>query len=192
VPPDPNRRFQKRDYEARIDRPFEQKAYQEELTGLRDRLKAVLAGVTSESGSDTLPTAAELAERIQALKSSHTIEAAPERPRSRNASAAEAITARIRKRTAIQPVVEPMVEEESVTQPVEPVTAATQPEAPALAVAAITEAHQPLANSPAGLTVVASTDHKPPEGKPVPTPRTAHRELAARGKAKSDRQLSLF
>ena len=45
-----------------------------------------------------LPTAAELAERIQALKSSHSIDATPERPRTRNASAAEAITARIRRR----------------------------------------------------------------------------------------------
>ena len=37
---------QLRDYEARLDQPFEQKDYQEELTTLRDQLKTALSGGT--------------------------------------------------------------------------------------------------------------------------------------------------
>ena len=69
-------------------------------------------------------------ERIQALKSSHNIEATPERPRSRNASAAEAITARIRRRTARQPTAEPIPEAEGDAPANEPAIVATPPEAP--------------------------------------------------------------
>jgi hypothetical protein len=127
-------RGQLRDYETRLDMPFEQKDYREELTGLRDQLKAVLAGGTTDAGGQPLPTAAILADRIQALKSSHTIEGTPERPRTRNASAAEAITARIRKRIARQPAAEP-------TTPI-------PEEAPASPIAVIAEDFQPTKVQP--------------------------------------------
>jgi N12 class adenine-specific DNA methylase/SAM-dependent methyltransferase len=77
-------RTQLRDYEARVGRPFSHAAYLDELTGLRDQLRAALA-VTPVEGE---PTAAELAARITSLKGAHAVavEAAPprvsERPRS--------------------------------------------------------------------------------------------------------------
>lgn len=61
------------DYEARLGRPFAHAAYLDELTGLRDRLKAALSGTPAEGE----PIAAELADRIKALKDAHMIEAAP-------------------------------------------------------------------------------------------------------------------
>jgi hypothetical protein len=89
---------------------------------LRDQLKTALSGGTQEAGALSQPTPAELAERIQTLKSSHSIEATPERPRTRNASAAEAITARIRRRTARQPTAETIPEAESAAPTIEPAT----------------------------------------------------------------------
>jgi hypothetical protein len=50
--------------EARLGWPFAHAAYLDELTGLRDRLKVAL----SSTPADGEPTAAELAERIKALK----------------------------------------------------------------------------------------------------------------------------
>ncbi len=183
---------QLRDYEARLDQPFEQKDYQEELTALRDQLKTALSGGTPEASGQSQPTAAELAERIQALKSSHTIEATPERPRTRNASAAEAITARIRRRTARQPTAEPIPEAEDAAPTIEPATVATHAEAPASAVAAIPELSEPTPALPSGPALVAASDQRPPERHPAQPPRPAYRERVARGKAKSGHQLSLF
>ena len=70
-------RHQLHDYEARLGRPFGHAAYLDALTGLRDRLKVALSGTPAEGE----PTAAELSERIRALKASHHIEAAPVRVR---------------------------------------------------------------------------------------------------------------
>ena len=183
---------QLRDYEARIDQPFEQKDYQEELTALRDQLKTALSGGTQEASGQPQPTAAELAERIQALKSSHSIEATPERPRSRNASAAEAITARIRRRTARQATAEPIPEAEGDAPANEPSTVATPPEAPSTAAAAVAEDSKPTPALPSGPALVAGSDHRPPERHPAPSLRPTYRERLGRGKAKSDHQLSLF
>ncbi|OWK45567.1 DEAD/DEAH box helicase family protein [Fimbriiglobus ruber] len=67
------------DYEARLGRPFANSAYLDELTGLREGLKAALSGAPAEGE----PTAAELVDRIKALKASHAIEVAPARARER-------------------------------------------------------------------------------------------------------------
>lgn len=87
---------QLRDYQARIGKPFTHEAYQAELTHLRDRLKASLAGMTAEPAADTpAATAAELAERIKALKAAHTVEAPAERTATRPLDAEEPVTTRI-------------------------------------------------------------------------------------------------
>ncbi len=183
---------QLRDYEARLDQPFEQKEYQEELTALRDQLKTALSGGTPEVGGQSQPTAAESAERIQALKSSHTIEGTPERPRTRNASAAEAITARIRRRTARQPTAEPIPDAESAAPTIQPATVATHEEAPESAVAAIPADSEHTPALPSGPALLAVTDQRPSERHPAPPPRPDYRERVAPGKAKSYHQLSLF
>jgi N12 class adenine-specific DNA methylase len=91
---------QLRDYQARLGRPFPHEEYLGQLTTLRDQLKAGLAGVPAEPGTEQVPVA-ELAERIKALKTAHSVEATSERPSKRPAnSAEEPVTARIRKRTA--------------------------------------------------------------------------------------------
>jgi hypothetical protein len=182
---------QLRDYEARLDQPFEQKDYQEELTALRDQLKAALSGGTPEASGQSQPTAAALAERIQALKSSHTIDATPERSRTRNASAAEAITARIRRRTARQPTVEPIPEAEIAAPTIELASIATHEEAPASAVTAIPEHSQPTPALPSGPELVAVTDQRPPERHPAQPLRPAYRERVRRGEKKAS-QLNLF
>jgi len=50
-----------------------------------------------------VPSVAELAARIKALNSAHTIEAAPERMAKRHASAEEPVTARIYRALAVPP-----------------------------------------------------------------------------------------
>jgi N12 class adenine-specific DNA methylase len=181
---------QLRDYEARLDQPFEQKEYQEELTGLRDQLKAALSGGTTDATGLPLPPAAALADRIQALKASRGTLAMPERPRSRNASAAEAITARIRRRTAKQPTAEPIPEPESTAVPVEPLAVAKHEEAPASAVAAIPEDAATPPAEPSALELVAG--NRPPEPSPAQPYRPAYREHVTSAKRKSGHQLNLF
>jgi hypothetical protein len=178
--------------DARLDQPFEQKDYQEELTALRDQLKTALSGGTPKASGQSQPTAAELAKRIQTLKSSHTIEATPERPRSRNASAAEAITARIRRRTAPRPTAEPIPEAESAALTIEPTTVATHEETPKHAGVAGIEDSQPTPILPSGPELEAVTDHCQPQRHPTQPPRPANRERVARRRRQSDHQLSLF
>ena len=104
---------QLRDYQARIGRPFVHEAYQDELTALRDRLKASLAGMTAEPAAGTPATAAELADRIKALKAAHTVEAPAERTATRRLDAEEPVTARIRRRSDGASLPEPMEEARS-------------------------------------------------------------------------------
>jgi hypothetical protein len=77
-----------RDYEARLGRPFPHAGYFEELSGLRDQLRAALAGQPVEGE----PTAADLADWIKILKSAHAIEAVAARGKAE--PPAEAVTAR--------------------------------------------------------------------------------------------------
>ena len=71
-----------------------------ELTGLRDRLKAALTGAERTEGE---PSAAEVAERIKALRARNTVEAAPERTAKRQVAGEEPVTARIRRRAEAEP-----------------------------------------------------------------------------------------
>ena len=90
---------QLRDYHARLGKPFFHDGYLSELTTLRDQLKAGLSGTTPGPGTEPLPSVSELAERIKALKATHTIEASPQRVGQKHGSAEEPVTARIRRRT---------------------------------------------------------------------------------------------
>ena len=92
---------QHRDYEARLGKPFEHEAFQSQLADLRDRLKLGLAEHAPEDGESV----AELAEKIKALRTSVTVEAAPVRVGTRKAIRAERpVTARIRERRAAEEV----------------------------------------------------------------------------------------
>jgi N12 class adenine-specific DNA methylase len=93
---------QLRDHKARLDVPFAHERYLSELGELRDRLKAALSGTGKESEGTPLPPAAELAERIQGLRASATIEAAPERQPGRFRAEAP-VTTRIRRRAEAVP-----------------------------------------------------------------------------------------
>jgi hypothetical protein len=163
---------QLRDYDARLGKPFAHDAYMTELTGLRDQLKAGLAGATPEPGAQSLPPAHETAERIKALKAAHSIEPAPQRHSARSlATAEEPVTTRIRQRMGTLPIPAPTVE----------------PDLPA----ASTEA----------LPLPDSADPVPPNLLEFPAPRpgaaqqhsgrpkTPYRERVASG---TPRQLSLF
>jgi N12 class adenine-specific DNA methylase len=93
---------QLRDYESRLGKPFVHDVYLRELTQLRDQIRTALSDASPEPGGQPLPPAAELSERIQALKSCHSIEPAPERQMKRNPQAAEApVTTRIRERMSV-------------------------------------------------------------------------------------------
>jgi hypothetical protein len=89
---------QLRDYRERLGKPFVHEAYLSELTKLRDQLKAALSGVNSGSDDETGPDSFGVADKIKTLKAANTIEAVPQRLQSKQASAEEPITARIRKR----------------------------------------------------------------------------------------------
>jgi hypothetical protein len=102
------------DYEARIGRAFRHAEYMDELTGLRDRLKVALSGTPAEGE----PTTGDLAERINALKASHEVEAAPARAR-----AAKPRAESVRRK----PESEKPVEE---AKPEEPKPAEEKPDAP--------------------------------------------------------------
>jgi N12 class adenine-specific DNA methylase/SAM-dependent methyltransferase len=91
---------QLRDYQARLGSAFPHESYLSELTALRDQLREGLSGSAPQEGASTV---AELAARIKALKSAHTIEVAPERAGKRRAPAEEPVTARIRRRTEAGP-----------------------------------------------------------------------------------------
>ncbi len=88
---------QLRDYQARLGAPFAYDGYFSGLTTLRDELKANLSGRKPDTETKGLGVG-ELTERIKALKASQTIEAAPQRAQQKHATAAEPVTAQIRRR----------------------------------------------------------------------------------------------
>jgi hypothetical protein len=104
---------QLRDYQARLGKPFPHEGYLSELTTLRDLLKGCLSGANPEPGAEPQLGAAELADRIKALKAAHTIEATPQRVRQKHLSAEEPVTARIRRRTKNIPAADPPLEPDS-------------------------------------------------------------------------------
>ena len=93
---------QLRDYEARLGRPFQHEAFMRELAGLRDELRAGLAG-SVEEGKEPVDTAA-VAERIKALRAGNAVEGTVERVKSeRRVSAEVPVTRRIRRERVLEP-----------------------------------------------------------------------------------------
>jgi hypothetical protein len=170
---------QLRDYRARLGQPFAHEDYLRELTDLRDRLKAGLSQAAPEPGAPPVPVA-ELAERIKALKSAHTIEAAPERTAPRRIAAEEPVTARIRRRTAQEPA--------TPAEPEPLASLAVIPPADASAGALAKEEAAPAAPAEEPPAVIPLF----PEGQPAAGPQPAYRPHAARARRQGDRQLSLF
>ncbi len=99
---------QLRDYQARLDKPFDLETYLGELTTLRDQLKAALSATTPEAAKTNLPSCTELVSRIKALKAAQTMATPTERVRQKSSSAEEPITARIRRRTEALALSDPM------------------------------------------------------------------------------------
>jgi hypothetical protein len=95
---------QLRDYQARLGKPFSHDAYLSELVSLRDQLKAGLSASAHASGSEPAPSIPEQAEKIKLLKAANSVEVTPQRARQKHSTAAEPITARIRRRAATNPV----------------------------------------------------------------------------------------
>jgi hypothetical protein len=85
-------RNQLHDYQARVGQLFQHEDYLRELTSLRDRLKAALAGAEPKEGE---PNVADLSERLKGLRAGNAVEAAPERTAKRQVSAEVPVTTRI-------------------------------------------------------------------------------------------------
>ena len=123
---------QLRDYEARLGKPFPHSAYQADLMELRDRLKVALSATSSEPGSEPALTPQDLADRIRALKDSHTLDSPPQAPRlsTRSPTAERPVTARIRERQDLAPADQTSEGGEGASEEGPAVDAASIPEEP--------------------------------------------------------------
>jgi hypothetical protein len=83
---------QLRDYQTGLGKSFEHEAYFSNLAALRDQLKSGLSGNEEEAA----PKTSEIAEKIKALKTQHSLNTAPERAAHRRLDAEEPVTTRIR------------------------------------------------------------------------------------------------
>jgi hypothetical protein len=144
-------------------RPFEHAESASQLADLRDKLKLGLSEKPPEGGT----LVAELAGRIKALRASFTVEASPERVTRKAVRAERPVTARIRKRMAVEEPIE--VANEPVVESVE-----TTPEP-------VHKPEEPPASPPAAVIAM------PVPAKPVAGYR--QNETRRRGDA---RQMSLF
>ena len=115
---------QLRDYQARLGITFQHASYLDELTKLRDQLKAALSGTNHEPDKEAL-SASELAEQIKSLRTSQTIEPAPRTTSRDKARAEEPVTARIlrRHRQQQEPLANDTEEETKMAPATEPTTA---------------------------------------------------------------------
>jgi N12 class adenine-specific DNA methylase/predicted RNA methylase len=114
---------QLRDYESRLGAPFPHDTYLEQLTSLRDQLKAGLSA--GAPAGDAAPPVSEIAEQIKSLKNVHTIDTAPVRSGSRTRGMAEQpVTARLRRQAVERDVAGPSPTSEAMS-PVDPVPALT-------------------------------------------------------------------
>jgi hypothetical protein len=121
-------RDQLRDFQGRIGKTFEHAAYKDELTELRDRLRL---GLSDKASAEDKAAVSEIAERINALRASNAVEAAPARVGTRRTVRAERpVTSRIMERRAsaepvelpkiVKPVSEPVAEVITMPEPVKP------------------------------------------------------------------------
>ena len=118
---------QLRDHTDRLGKVFPHGNYQTELTELRDRLKDALSA-TREASAGGRPAAAELAERILALKAQSSALPAIELPSKRRGSGERPVTARIRKPGRLEPTEsESVIAETTSTAPAAPVETVSVP-----------------------------------------------------------------
>ncbi|MGV2336365.1 MAG UNVERIFIED_CONTAM: hypothetical protein LVR18_20405 [Planctomycetaceae bacterium] len=89
---------QLRDYQERLGKPFIHEAYLNELTTLRDALKARLSSRQVDTQDEDGLSAAELASQIKSLKAANTIESGTARSERKPVAVEESVTARIRRR----------------------------------------------------------------------------------------------
>jgi hypothetical protein len=92
---------QLRDYQARLGKPFLHDGYLNELSCLRDQLKAGLSTTEPKEGE---PKASEIAERIKALRAANSVEPAAARSAQPRSVAEEPVTARIRRQAHSTPM----------------------------------------------------------------------------------------
>ena len=98
-----NRRIaqgQLRDYQTVSGNVFQQEAYQNELTALRDQLKDCLSdrGAAVATPGTAARTSLKIAEQIKLLRATNSVDAAPARPRKKVTAAEESVVTRIRRR----------------------------------------------------------------------------------------------
>lgn len=89
---------QLRDFDTRLGATFAHEEYASQLADLRDQLKLGL----SENPPEGLTPVAELASKIEVLRSSNMVEAAPERTVRKAVRAERPVTARIKERIGEQ------------------------------------------------------------------------------------------
>ncbi len=163
---------QLRDHKARLGQPFAHDGYLDELTSLRDQLKAGLSQATPEPGT---PPVADLAERIKSLKAAHSIEPVPQRLSARGtATAEEPVTTRILQRTAAHGV--------PSAGPDRPVSAGRTEAIPPLT---------PAEPAPLALADVSLT-HAGEAQDGAGRPATAYREHVVRANRSPERQMRLL
>jgi hypothetical protein len=97
---------QLRDYRDRLGKPFLHDNYLNQLTELRDQLKAGLSATAHDAGEGKGPDVSQLAARIKALKAVNTMEAVPQRVERKQPAAEEPVTARIRRRQEVNTATE--------------------------------------------------------------------------------------
>jgi N12 class adenine-specific DNA methylase len=93
---------QLRDFQTRQGAPFAHEDYLKELSALRDQLRIALSGIEAKEGE----SAAEIAERIKALRNHNSVEPAAERE-TRTIAAEEPVTTRILRRAEGAPPSDP-------------------------------------------------------------------------------------
>jgi hypothetical protein len=146
-----------------------------ELSRLQDQLKTALSGPSPETGTQSPPTATDLAGQIKLLKDAQSIEPMPQRTGGRRAtSAEEPVTTRIRQRNGSLPALQPE------TEPGMPASQA-EPSLPIPSDATEVPTPREIAPPLAGTALVYPA-----------SPKTAHLERLTRDRRQRDRQLSLF
>jgi hypothetical protein len=102
---------QLRDYRTRLGTDFAHGAYLAALTDLRQQLATALATPEAPADAAAGPPVDTLVAHFKALKATHRIELAPERPSRRSAAtAAEPVTTRIHNRRMPEPTHQPEAE----------------------------------------------------------------------------------
>ena len=177
---------QLRDFQARLGQPFAHGAYLDELTALRNQLKAGLSAPPQEPEQATGPTVAELAVRIKHLRAGNAVEAAPPRTDKRTGSAEEPVTARIRRRSEAVPATGPAITSDPPRRSASEERADASPPSAAALPAATSQA------SPEQPTPPESPASALAAGQDLPGESIDYRQRVAAGQRQKAYQATLF